>query len=536
MSDCEEFIVAPVEELEQKIVEEEPVTVDEPVVTIEEEHVVTVDEPVVTVDEPVVTFDEPVAVEEPAVTIEEEPAVTIEEQPAAVTVEEQPVVVTVEEQHVAVTVEEQPAVTIEEEPAVTIEEEPAVTIEEQPVVVTVEEQPVVVTVDEPAATIEEEPVATVEEPAVTIEVEPAVTFDEPVATIEEEPAVTIEEEPVVTVDEPAAVTVEEEPAVTIEEEPAATIEEEPVATVEEPAVTIEVEPAVTIEEEPVATIEVEPVAVTIEENITLSIDEVSSGPIVPKLIFIIPYRDRKEQQKFFNFQMEKVLEDCPKEEYMMVYSHQLDQRSFNRGAMKNIGFLYAKSLFPNDYQNITFVFNDVDTMPYTKGFLNYDTTPGSVKHFYGYTFTLGGIVSIKGADFEKTNGFPNYWAWGYEDNAFQQRVKNAGLIIDRSQFYPIMDKNILQLKDGITRVVNRGEFDRYADEVKYQNNSDGISSIFDVSYLYDQPTNFLHVRYFQTPIVENVELAKVHDMRQGAIPFQSNNIQRRGRPRMGMLF
>ena len=456
MSDCEEFIVAPVEELEQKIVEEEPV-----VVTVEEQPA--------------------------AVTVEEEPvAVTVEEQPVVVTVEEQPAAVTVEEQPAAVTVEEQPVVTIEEEPAVTIEEEPAVTIEEEPVAVTVEEQPA-------AVTIEEEPVA-----------------------------VTVEEQP-------AAVTIEEEPAVTIEEEPAVTIEEEP-------ADTIEVEPAVTIEVEPVATIEEEPVAVTIEENITLSIDEVSSGPIVPKLIFIIPYRDRKEQQKFFNFQMEKVLEDCPKEEYMMVYSHQLDQRSFNRGAMKNIGFLYAKSLFPNDYQNITFVFNDVDTMPYTKGFLNYDTTPGSVKHFYGYTFTLGGIVSIKGADFEKTNGFPNYWAWGYEDNAFQQRVKNAGLIIDRSQFYPIMDKNILQLKDGITRVVNRGEFDRYADEVKYQNNSDGISSIFDVSYLYDQPTNFLHVRYFQTPIVENVELAKVHDMRQGAIPFQSNNIQRRGRPRMGMLF
>jgi hypothetical protein len=265
------------------------------------------------------------------------------------------------------------------------------------------------------------------------------------------------------------------------------------------------------------------------------VEVVTEGRIIPKLIFIVPYRDREEQQKFFDFQMKKVLEDCPKEDYMIIYSHQLDQRSFNRGAMKNIGFLYAKSVFPNDYQNITFVFNDVDTMPYTKGFLNYDTVIGSVKHFYGYTFTLGGIVSIKGADLEKTNGFPNYWAWGYEDNAFQQRVKNAGLSIDRSQFYPILDKNILQLKDGVTRIVNRGEFDKYADEVKYQSNLDGINTLSNILFLYDQSTGFLNVKSFQTPNIENPELSKVHDMRQGATPFQRTIAQRRSRPRMGMF-
>jgi hypothetical protein len=96
--------------------------------------------------------------------------------------------------------------------------------------------------------------------------------------------------------------------------------------------------------------------------------------------------------------MEKILEDYKKSEYKIIYSHQSDTRIFNRGAMKNIGFLYAKSLYPNDYQNITFVFNDVDTMPYNKNFLNYETVQGNVKHFYGYQFTLGGIVSITGAD------------------------------------------------------------------------------------------------------------------------------------------
>ena len=234
--------------------------------------------------------------------------------------------------------------------------------------------------------------------------------------------------------------------------------------------------------------------------------------------------------------MRKVLEDYQKEEYLILYSHQMDQRSFNRGAMKNIGFLYIKSRYPNDYQNITFVFNDVDTMPYSKNLLNYETVPGVVKHFYGYTFTLGGIVSIRGSDIEKTNGYPNYWSWGYEDNAFQVRVNKAGLTIDRSQFYPILDKNILQLKDGITRIVNRGEFDRYVNELQYQNNVDGLNTLSNVLYKYDDNTGFLNIGAFLTPIQENPELNKVHDMREGPTPFQRTPQQRRGRARMGLMF
>ena len=283
-----------------------------------------------------------------------------------------------------------------------------------------------------------------------------------------------------------------------------------------------IEESVVVEEEPVVE---EPV---VEEPVV-------EEPVVPKLIFIVPYRDRFEQQRFFSFQMEKILEDYKKSDYQIIYSHQVDKREFNRGAMKNIGFLYAKSLYPNDYQNITFVFNDVDTMPYNKNFLNYETVQGNVKHFYGYKFTLGGIVSITGSDFEKVNGFPNYWAWGYEDNAFNNRVNTAGLTIDRNQFYPILDKNILQLKDGITRIVNRGEYDRYVDEVTYQNSLDGINTISNIEYSFDENTSFLNINTFQTPILEKPELNKIHDMRDGNIPFTRNSQQRR-RGRMSMIF
>jgi hypothetical protein len=230
-----------------------------------------------------------------------------------------------------------------------------------------------------------------------------------------------------------------------------------------------------------------------------------------------------------------ILEDYQITDYKIFYIHQTDTREFNRGAMKNIGFLYIKNKYPNTYQNITIVFNDVDTMPFTKNFLNYETTIGVVKHFYGYTFTLGGIVSIKASDFERINGFPNLWSWGFEDNDLQRRVLDANITIDRSQYFPIMDKNILQLKDGLTRVVNRNEFDRYLSNTK-----EGFNSITNLSYHIDETTNFVNVLTFQTGIQETPSENKIYDLRKGNSPFTTDiyNMQnmKRPKPKMKMAF
>jgi len=257
--------------------------------------------------------------------------------------------------------------------------------------------------------------------------------------------------------------------------------------------------------------------------------------VVPKLIFIVPYRDRAQQQQFFSAHMNVILEDIPKQDYEIYYIHQADAREFNRGAMKNIGFLAMKNKYPNDYQNITFVFNDVDTMPFSKNFLNYETSAGVVKHFYGYTFALGGIVSVNGSDFEKTLGYPNFWTWGYEDNLLQKRILSAGIEIDRSQFYPIMDKNIFQMKDGITRIVNRGEFERFVADT-----TEGWQSITGLQYSIDDSTKFINVTAFDTGFQEKKELTRVHDLRNGSRPFQSANLMAmnsgrgRAKPKMSM--
>lgn len=251
----------------------------------------------------------------------------------------------------------------------------------------------------------------------------------------------------------------------------------------------------------------------------------------PQIIFIIPYRDREQQLTFFSNHMKTVLSDMNPDDYKIYFSEQCDTRDFNRGAIKNIGFLAIKQKYPNDYQKITFVFNDIDTMPYTKNFFDYKTVPGIVKHFYGYKFTLGGIVSITGGDFERISGFPNFWTWGYEDNMLHNRVVAANIQIDRSQFYPIMDKNIVHLNDGLLRSVNRTEFDRFLG-----NTTDGLTSITNLKYTTDEERGFIQITAFSCETENNPEKNIQYDLRDGNIPFKTTakNSGKRN-VRMGMI-
>jgi hypothetical protein len=216
----------------------------------------------------------------------------------------------------------------------------------------------------------------------------------------------------------------------------------------------------------------------------------------PKFVFVVPYRDREPHREFFNTYIYKIMEDVPSEDWAFFFVHQNDKRPFNRGAMKNIGFLALKNTYPHDYKNIIFIFNDVDTLPYTKNILNFHTDFGVIKHFYGFQFALGGIFSIRGADFERINGFPNYWAWGGEDNLIHERAKQYGLIIDRSNFYTIGSMNILQFADGLKRLICRDEL---ATSIM-PNNVDGLSKITGLNYNIYNESHMIDVDRFETYI------------------------------------
>lgn len=179
----------------------------------------------------------------------------------------------------------------------------------------------------------------------------------------------------------------------------------------------------------------------------------------PNIIFIIPYRDREDELKIFRSNINQITSNYETNEVDFLIIHQCDSRTFNRGAMKNIGFHVVKTLYPKNYKNITLVFNDVDICVNKN--VDFEPENGSVKHFYGYLHTLGGIVSIKANDFERVNGFPNFWSWGFEDKLFQKRIMKENMKIDRSTFF--------ELESDESHVTNK-EF-----TVSYDDNERSIS-------------------------------------------------------------
>ncbi len=211
-----------------------------------------------------------------------------------------------------------------------------------------------------------------------------------------------------------------------------------------------------------------------------------------KYAFIIPYRDRECHKHFFTKYMEYLLEDYPKDCYEIIFAHQNNNLPFNRGGMKNSGFLYIKEKYPLHYKNIIFIFNDIDTLPYKKNLLNYDVNPNEIKHFYGFRFALGGIFSIRGEDFEKINGFPGLWAWGWEDTILQERALNYKIKINRDIFYEFGSKDILHMIDGLTKNISI----KNREEYKKKNIMDGLNQINSVQFFKNEITGMLDVNIY----------------------------------------
>ena len=198
-----------------------------------------------------------------------------------------------------------------------------------------------------------------------------------------------------------------------------------------------------------------------------------------KYNFIIPYRNRKQHLNEFINRFTEYLKDKDADVQFYII-HQINTGEFNRGAMKNIGFLEVCKIRPDGL----FIFHDVDTYPTYWGSIPYEAKRGEFKRPVlntGYE-NLGLICSCWKEEFEKTNGFANYWGWGPEDAALYNRAKKLGIPIDEKNMLDYTNKKYVICEEHYRNVSKQHYYaaknGNLLDlEIKSGDSSNGLSNI-----------------------------------------------------------
>ena len=138
-----------------------------------------------------------------------------------------------------------------------------------------------------------------------------------------------------------------------------------------------------------------------------------------KLGICIPYRNRKEHIENLIPHLSKYLTE-KRIEHKFYVGHQVDDKLFNRGAMKNIA---AKHAFEDGCDYVAL--HDVDMTPFEECDYSYPenhpihiaTKLSKYNYTLGYDQYFGGVVLFTKEQMERTNGYSNeYWDWGQEDD------------------------------------------------------------------------------------------------------------------------
>ena len=154
-----------------------------------------------------------------------------------------------------------------------------------------------------------------------------------------------------------------------------------------------------------------------------------------KLGVCIPYRNRKEHVERLIPHLSKQLTEQGIEHTFYV-GHQIDDKLFNRGAMKNIA---AHVAFEDGCDYIAW--HDVDMLSYNiEGHIGGDysypeenpihiaTKLSKYNYGLGYDQYFGGVVLFTKEQAYETNGYSNeYWDWGQEDDDLFWRCYYEGM-------------------------------------------------------------------------------------------------------------
>jgi hypothetical protein len=154
-----------------------------------------------------------------------------------------------------------------------------------------------------------------------------------------------------------------------------------------------------------------------------------------KLGICIPYRNRKEHLDRLIPHLGKHLTERGINHTFYV-AHQVDDKLFNRGAMKNVAAEYA---FKDGCDYVAW--HDVDMLAHEEADYSYPeeypihiaTKLSKYNYNLGYDQYFGGVVLFTKEQVEKTNGYSNeYWDWGQEDDDLFWRCHFEGLTTGRT--------------------------------------------------------------------------------------------------------
>ena len=144
-------------------------------------------------------------------------------------------------------------------------------------------------------------------------------------------------------------------------------------------------------------------------------------------LIIIPYRDRSSHLEYF---LKNILPLMKKNlsNVRLVVIEQSEDGLFNKGALVNIAYDIYKD------KSDSMIIHDIDKYPNKE----------CIKKYYSQYFdgvdgicvspcnTLGGVFKISNKHFKAVNGFPNnFWGWGIEDKAVQNRVEHRKIKIKK---------------------------------------------------------------------------------------------------------